>query len=557
MRLPARRLVPVAGAVLALCVCACPGPARRNPADPARSRTVTIGATVGLEGVNALLSGGVRLTNEVLDQLFLSLLAEQTDWAQHPPSLQPELAESWEISPDGLELTFHLRPGAHWSDGAPVTAEDVRFTYEAQLSPEIAWPFANSKRQIESVQIVDERTVRFRFREAHPFSVIDVNDGRVLPSHAWKPLPFERWRVSEPWFRQHLVTSGPFLLADWTSKSSDFTLIRNPAIRKPAASAATEGPDPPAGSRFDRVVFRVIPDSAALVERLLAGDLDFYEGLTPRDAERVRASDRLRLIVTDVRQFEYIGWNNRRPPFDDPEIRRALTLAIDRKSLVDTLMRGFASICSGPVPPGVWARDPDLEPWPYDPEQARAILAAKGFRDLDGDGILERAGRPFRFTLTTNTGNRMRAEAAVLVRDQLRRVGIDAEPATLEFQVEWERELAGDYDAVIGGWGIPSTLDFRPDFHSSQIGDRGHNFVAYRNAEVDRLLDEIRDAPDLEAARPQLIRLQRIIHREQPYTFLWEPKRLSAAARDIEGIETDAISALRTLDRWSRRPPAP
>jgi peptide/nickel transport system substrate-binding protein len=555
----ARRLAPVAGAVLALCAGACSGPGVRGEADPARSRTVTIGSTVGLDGVNPLVSGGVRLSNEVLDQLFHSLLAEQTDWTEHPPSLVPALARSWELSPDGLQLTFHLRPDARWSDGAPVTAEDVRFTYEAQLAPEVAWPYAQSKRQIRAVEVLDARTVRFDFREPYPYSVIDVNDGRVLPSHAWKALPFDRWRVSEPWFQQHLVTSGPFRVGSWTSKSSDFVLVRDPDHRSPSAADPAPGAEPQreGGSGFDRVVFRVIPDSAALIERLLAGDLDFFEGLSPRDAERVRASNKLRLIVSDVRQYEYIGWNNRRPPFDDPEIRRALTLAIDRKSLVDTLMRGFASICAGPIPPGVWARDSDLEPWPYDPVEARAILARKGFRDSDGDGILERDGRPFRFTLTTNAGNRTRAEAAVLIRDQLRRVGIDAQPAVLEFQVEWERQLVGDFDAVIGGWGIPSTLDFRPEFHSSQIGNRGHNFVAYRNAEVDRLLDEVHAEPDLETARPQLVRFQRILHQEQPYTFLWEPKRLSAASRDIDGIVVDEISGLRTLDRWKRRPPAP
>ena len=516
------------------------GACARAPGAAGPPRTVTVGTSVDLAGVNELVSGGVRFTNEILDLLFLNLLDEQPDWQEHPPTLAPALARSWELSPDRRELTFRLRDDARWSDGRPVTADDVRFSWLAQCSPAVVWRYADSKEAIEDVEVVDPATVRFRFRTAYPFQLVDANDGKVLPAHAWRELPFERWRKEGDWFRAHLVTNGPFRLASW-STGNELVLERAGA--------------PPRPDAIVRAVFRVVPDTAALVERLLAGEIDFLDGLTPRDAERVRSAPGLRLIETPGRQFDAIGWNARRAPFDDPEVRRALTLGIDRQALVDGLWRGAARVAAGPVPEGVWARDPELRAWPYDPVEARAVLERRGFHDRDGDGLVERDGRPLRFELTTNAGNRARADAAALIREHLRRIGVEVELRTLELRTLIDRTDAGEFDAAILGWAIDTTLDLRPYFHSAAIGSEGQNFVAYRNPEIDRLLDASRSQPDLAGARPMLIEVQRILHREQPYTFLWAPLRLSAAAADLEGVEVTHLSALGSLPRWTRRSP--
>ena len=175
------------GASLALAACA------RPAADSARS--VTVGTTAELDSINELTSASDRFSTEVIERLFAGLLDEQSDWSEHPPSLEPELAESHEVSPDGRTVLFRLRPEARWSDGNPVTAEDVRFTFEAQRSPEVAWNFASSKDGIEAVEVLDPRTVRFHLHTTHPYQLIDINDGRILPSHAWCRLPFEQWRL--------------------------------------------------------------------------------------------------------------------------------------------------------------------------------------------------------------------------------------------------------------------------------------------------------------------------------------------------------------------------
>jgi peptide/nickel transport system substrate-binding protein len=238
-------------------------------------------------------------------------------------------------------------------------------------------------------------------------------------------------------------------------------------------------------------------------------------------------------------------------------VRRALTLAIDRQALVDTLWKSYARVALGPILADVWARHPDLAPWPYDPAEAKRLLAGAGFADRDGDGVVERGGRPFRFELTTNSSNRVRSDALVLIQEQLRRVGVDAVPRTLEIATLTERNLAHDFDATLSGWAVDTTLDLRPYFHSSEAENGGYNFGSFRDAELDRLLDAVRLEPELARARPLFARIQEILHRDQPYTFLWEPQRLAAARRDLEELEPNALSPLFNLSRWWRRGPAP
>lgn len=543
------RATPAASAALALLAllggaCSRPEPAAAPTALEPRRGGEAIAATIAdLGGVNELVSGRIGFTNDVLDQLFLQLLREQPDYAEHPPTLAPALAESYELSADRRLLTFHLRRDAVWSDGAPVTAEDVRFSWQVQRAPEVAWAYADSKDAITDVEVVDAHTARFHFSEGYPYQLVDANDGKVLPRHVWSQLPLTEWRRDTDWFRAHLVVSGPYRLAAWTP-GQEILLERNERYFER---------DLP---RLDRVRFRVVPDQPAQIEQLLAGALDFLPSVTADQAARIAASPGVELLVFEGRQYDYICWNTLRPPFDDADVRRALTLAIDRQALVDTLWRGYARVAASPILANVWARAKDLAPWPYDPREASRILAAEGFRDSDGDGVLDRGGRPFRFELTTNSSNRVRSDALVLVQEQLRRIGVDAQPRTLEIQTLTEKNLAHDFDATLSGWAIDTTLDLRPYFHSAE-SDGGYNFGSYANAELDRLLTEVRKVDRVEDARPVFDRIQRILHAEQPYTFLWEPQRLAGARRELAEVAPNALSPLFNLARWWRRAPAP
>jgi peptide/nickel transport system substrate-binding protein len=498
---------------------------------------LVVATSVDLAGVNELVATNTRFTHEILDLLFLHLLEERPDYAEHPPSFAPALAESWELAADRKSLLFRIRADARWSDGTPIGARDVLFTHRAQVSDQVAWPYAASKSAIEDVVALDERTVLFRLRDANPYLLVDVNDGQILPEHAWGDRPFASWRSSGDWFRERLVTSGPYRVSRW---QPGVELALEPSPEQLARAPASPG-----------VVFRVVSDPAALVEQLLAGRFDFADGISPQDAARIAERADLRLLSSAGRQYDYIGWNGARPPFGEPAIRRALTLAIDRQGLVDALWSGHARVAAGPIPAETWARDRELSPWPYDPAAARALLASAGFRDTDGDGIVERGGKPFRFELTTNAGNRIRADALVMIQEQLARVGVAATPRTLEIQALTELNLAGEFDATLAGWSVDTTLDLRPYFHSTEVED-GWNFIRFASVEADELLEALRAESDLDAARPLHHRLQRLLHELQPYTFLWEPRRLAVARADLIGAEPNPLSTFASLPRWRR-----
>jgi peptide/nickel transport system substrate-binding protein len=515
-------------------------PLAATPAPP--PTTLVVATAVDISGVNELLASATRqFDQDVLSAIFLHLLEEQPDYQQHPPTFAPQLAQSWELSPDRLALTFRLRDDVSWSDGVPVTAEDVRFTWQAQTSEEVGWPNSYVKESIRDVEVVDAHTVRFHFRRAYPGQLLDANEGFILPAHAWKQLPFAQWPESGDWFRQHLVVAGPFTLERWKPQE-EVVLRRNPRY--------FEAGKP----RLERVVFRVVPDAAVRLQELLGGAAHLVEGLPPDRGDEVAKAPGRRLETVWQRQYSAIVWNTSRPPLDDPLVRRALTLAIDRPGLVEALFRGRARVADSPILTTVWAHPPDLRPWPYDPNEARRLLESRGFRDADGDGTLERGGKPLVLELSTFTTVTVLRDALVLIQDQLRRAGVRVEPAVREPSAQRAKLAAHDFDGALTAWGIDTGLDLRYAFDGRDPD--GTNWGRYRNPEVDRLLDEVDRQPERAAATAQLARLQHLLHQDQPYTFLWEPPRLIGMDARLRATPS-ALSTFTGLADWSFAAEAP
>lgn len=512
---------------------AAPGAATESPR---QGGTAVLATNSDLQTVNELL-GNTQLTADVASRmLFLSLLEEQADFTDHPPTFSPRLAERYEWSPDHLTLTFHLRPGVVWSDGVPVTADDVRFTFEAQRDPDVAWGFSDTKEKIRNVEVVDPLTVRFHFSSAYFAQLSDANDGVILPRHAWGTLPFKQWRSSGDWFRQHLVVNGPFEVESW-SPQQELVLRRNRRYFEPGLP------------RLDRVVFRVLPDPGSMVTQLLAGSIDYIEQLPPASIERVRSGPRTQILAYPSRQFTAIAWNLRQPLFAEAEVRRALTQAIDRQALIDSIWQGYAQLSCSPLINSVWAHDRTISPWPYDPAAAGQLLAAHGWRDRDGDGVLDKDGRRFSFELTYNAGNRIRADAAVQIQDQLKRIGIEVEPRALDHNEMVAENEAHRFQASIIAWTIDTSLDISYAVGTEAIA-AGTNYGGYSNPELDHLLEQARQQTDPQQARAFLDRAQRILHRDQPYTFLWEPQRVDGASRRLHGLAPNALSAYFNLREW-------
>jgi peptide/nickel transport system substrate-binding protein len=197
----------------------------------------------------------------------------------------------------------------------------------------------------------------------------------------------------------------------------------------------------------------------------------------------------------------------------------------------------------------IWGHDKTIQPLPYDPQQARKILAAKGWKDSDGDGILDKDGKPFAFELITNAGNSLRADATVMIQNQLKKVGIHVIPRQIEFNTLIEQTNSGNYEASMAGATVDTSLDLTNNFHSSMVGEDG-NLVRYRNPEVDRLLETAASQAEPLAERPYLDRIQQILHRDQPMTFLWESQRPTAVNRRLHNVRPSANYSLFQLEEW-------
>jgi len=231
-------------------------------------------------------------------------------------------------------------------------------------------------------------------------------------------------------------------------------------------------------------------------------------------------------------------------------VRRALTLAIDRQAIVDGLLPGTGRVSAGPALSFLWAADPSLPPLPHDIDAAKRLLLEAGWRDSDGDGLLDRDGTPFRFTLESNQGSTLRADAAQMIAAQLKPLGIEAVPRVLEFGAFVDEHERHDFDAFVGAWRESTKVDLKSAF-SSASKDGGYNYGSYASPALDALIDRARAAPDAETARPLWWKAQRIIVDDQPLTFLFERDRLHAVPRRLEGFRADPRSAYTGLEDWS------
>lgn len=513
-----------------------PPQSTQTAATPQRGGTAVVSWIASPTGVNELTTQGTAITTEVIRQLFLHLVEEQPDFEVHPPTLTPQLAKSFDWSPDHKVLTFHLREEAVWSDGVPVTADDVRFTWQAHTNPDVAWGSAFMKESIQDVEVVDPHTVRFHFSRIYSKQILDANEGVILPKHAWEKLPFSKWRESSDWFLQNLVVDGPYKISSWQPQQ-DVVLVRNERYWRKNRPY------------LDKVVVRNVPDAASQMTQLFSGDIDFVPQVQSGDVERIQADPRLEVISYWFRNYVGVVWNLREPQFADADVRRALTLAIDRQKIVDTIFpNGTGRVAVSPIVQSVWAFDRTLKPYPYDPAEARRILESKGWKDTNGDGVIDKGGKPFSFVLLSNAGNQPRNDGAVMIQDQLKKVGIKVEPRVVEFNSLVSDATAGKFDAMVFGFAIDTSLDMTAQFGSNATEEG--NFGAYKNPEFDRLMVEALAKPDIREAKPLLDQLQQLVYRDQPTTFLWESQRMSAVNRRIHDAKPTVLFSLFNLEDW-------
>jgi peptide/nickel transport system substrate-binding protein len=445
-----------------------------------------------------------------------------------------DLAESWTVSEDGLTLTFTLRPNVRWHDGAPVTAEDVRFTYDKLVDPAVLTPYASGYELIETVEILTPRTVRMRYRE--PFApALESWMMGLIPRHLLQGEDLNTTpRLRRP------VGCGPFRFVRWRTGEL-IELLANPDYFEHRP-------------HLDRYLYRIIPDQATLLLELLTGGVDLT-GLTPLQERRQTDTPYLARHYRKFRYpsfgFTYLGYNLQDPRFADARVRRAFNLAIDKQAILDGVLFGLGAVATGPYPQASWAYNPAIEPLGRDVQAAAALLTEAGWQDRDGDGILERDGKPFRFTMLTNQGNEVRRQVAELIQRQLRDIGVDAKIQIIEWSA-FVHEFIDKrrFEAILLGWSLSRDPDLYDLFHSSRTGKGEYNVVGYANPEVDRWLEAGRRTFD-QGERQRIYReVHRLLAEDQPYTFLYVPDALPILHRRFRNVAPTPIGITYNLIDW-------
>jgi peptide/nickel transport system substrate-binding protein len=529
--------------VVSACVAAPEKAVEQGSGEPVPGGTVVIGTLSDVQTWNPYLSEDF-FTDELLGLLFPSLAVEQPDYRDHPPSFAPSLARSRSWSDDHLTLTLQLEPDAVWSDGVPVTAADVVFTWRSQTSPELAWPYGDIKSSIESVEAVGAKTVRVRFARSYPYQLMDLNEGPIIPAHAWSTIPWATW--SDVDWSKHLVTVGPFQLADHIPQQ-EIVFQRAPRYYKPQRPL------------LDSVVWRVIPSQLNLLTQLRTGAIDFMKGIPPREARRVADDPDIRLISFSDRGYVHICWNLRRPLLADVRVRRALAYAIDRETIIDVAYQGYAKPSAGPVLSDMWAFNHQLEQLDHSPDKARQLLADAGWSDQDGDGTLDRNGVAFKLEILANSENQIRQDICLLVQKDLAKVGVEVAPRFVEWGTLLALRSKGEYDGIVNRWIEPTQVDLYEVWHSAEDTEASLNYGGYANPEVDRLIAQAEATSEFTAQKPLFDRIQELIVADQPYAFLAEGLGLDGLRFRVHGAIINEATPYFNLEDWyvNMAPPRP
>ncbi len=495
-----------------------------------RGREASEGAELRLALINDPIMNPVLapdIGSILINKVLFPGLVRPTD----STGVEPDLATGYEVSADGLEYRFHLRPHVDWHDGQPFTAADVVFTFEQILDPSSGTLLWSDFSVIEKVEAVDSLTVRFRLRTPFaPLLTLLAHNAGIIPAHRFhRPI-----RDQVDFNRQSPIGTGPYRVTE-SVPGSYLVLTANPGYFR----------GPPS---LRRIVFKIVPDVTAQVAQLRAGELDLVT-LEPANLLGLDQDPSLEVTQVAVPQHYFVGFNQGLPQFRSAAVRRALTLAVDRQAIIAGVLRGYADYPQGTIP--VALRDYYAEALPripYDTSAALTLLAQEGWRRDSGGPLRNQRGEPFRITLLVDRGNPTREQTAVAIQHDLGRIGIDLEIQTLEF-ASLVRDFVQThrYQAYLIWWNTP--LD--PDQYSYYGSGQANNDVLYRNPLADSLLRRGRSVLDPRERRSAYLEYQAVEATDPPVLVLYYPREIQVRRNVLSGVPRLGIrDALRFSERF-------
>jgi len=451
---------------------------------------------------------------------------------------RPEDIGSEPDCPPAILVTEQIRPGVTFSDGHPLTADDVVFTFNWLMNPKVDAPRERAYfERVKSVEKTGDLEVVWKFREPY-FDVLSqatLQDTGVLPKHFYEKFTPEQFNE-----RPGLVMgSGPYKLKDpesWTP-GQRIELVRNEFYW------GVPGP-------WDRIVFYEVESDAVEMTMFKNGEIDIM-ACEPEQFKLLLNDNQIAAKTNHFNYesprtgFAYIAWNELRGGkptwWTDRRVRQAMTMLTDRQAICNQVFLGYAMPITGPFSPHTKQYDDGVPDWPYDPQKGKALLGEAGFKTDEKGLMLAPDGKPFRFKLTYPSKNETYERVILMLKDGYAKAGIVMEPDPLDFPIMMKRINDRDFEAITLAWTGEVESDIYQEFHSSQIKDQGDDFISYANPELDRLIVQARTTIDEQKRMPMWHKAHQIIRDDQPYTFLFTRKRLSFWDKRIENVEVTKL----------------
>ncbi|ACB86346.1 peptide-binding protein [Natranaerobius thermophilus] len=459
--------------------------------------------------------------------------------------LNPNLAEEHEISDDGKTFYYKLRDDIEFHDGEPLTAEDVKFTFEWMCHEDYIGPRASywqhlegfdeyragEADEVEGIEIISDHEIEFHFEQVDASAVYYVSTWGISPKHVWEDIPVGERReapeMTEP------IGTGPFEFEEYV-EGQYVELVANEDYHR-------------GEPELERITVEVKSPDVVRAD-LETGEVDIAE-VPPDESEwdDYEAHDELALEYYPTNGYQYMGMNLRDESiFSDHAVREAATYAINREGMVDGILDGLGKVQNSHFSPNQWAYDEDLDTYPHDPDKAEEILEDAGYTKND-DGIWEQNGEPLEFTLLYPTGDEPREQAALIIEQDLQGIGIDITLESLEFATLSDRVFDEiDFDAYLMGW----SLGADPDPTGIWGPDERFNAVGFVHPESDELMEQGLRTTDRDERREHYVEWQRLLQEEMPYVFLYADYEGYAYNNDIQVFEPNPWNIWYDVHEW-------
>ncbi len=529
--------------------------------NPVAGGSVVIGISTEPDALNPLTALS-KTSRDVIGLIFQRLAVINEDLT----TFTPQLAKAWTFTRDSLAIKFLLRSDVKWHDNQRFTADDVVFTWKLQTDPKIIWDGIGFKDNIDTVFTVNDSTVIFRFTKKSRTMLMDAVEGCIVPKHILDSIPPENIHKSD--FCQNPIGTGAFKFVQWKSqqiiyleKNQDYYIENRPYL--------------------DYIIFKILPDNYSLYQQLISEEIDFSSGLSERNFQQIIMkwndhSSAVMPISIPGRKYEYIGWNmidpqnyakclkkygssyqniqhflKPNPLFGSQKVRAALSMAINKKEIIQLTSGGLAEPMHGPVPMIMKTYNPLANKhWDYNPQKALKLLSEEGWIDSDNDGVLDKDSLIFNFELLTNNGNIVREQIATIVQEQLKKIKIKTSIKKVDSGLLGGRILPQKkFDAVILGWNVGLKNDLSPLFHSTSFFSPFH-FTGYYSIKFDSLQEQLNQTMDQNIVQNNSDEISQMLSHALPYTWLYYKKNNIAINQRINNAHFDKRGSLINVEDW-------